>query len=161
MPGDGTAGQHLVDVHDHFRQELTQLRELLDQVRAGVAGAGAAREHLQTVALRANNWTFGSYCQAYCLGVTQHHSLEDAAMFPGLRVKESGLAGVLDRLAQEHLVIHDLLEAVDRALVTLATDPEAHEPVQAAVDLLTAALLSHFSYEERELIGPLSRFGFY
>jgi hypothetical protein len=33
--------------------------------------------------------------------------------------------------------------------------------VQAAVDALTEALLSHFGYEERELVGPLSRHGFY
>jgi hemerythrin-like domain-containing protein len=123
--------------------------------------AESARGRYLPAALRANNWTFGSFCQAYCLGVTQHHSLEDAAVFPNLRAKEPALAAVLDRLGHEHVVIHDLLESVDRALVGLARDPEAHDPVQAAVDLLAAALLSHFAYEERELVGPLSRLGFY
>ena len=33
--------------------------------------------------------------------------------------------------------------------------------VDAAVDALSSALLSHFAYEERELVGPLSRHGFY
>ena len=32
--------------------------------------------------------------------------------------------------------------------------------MQQAVDLLTDTLLSHLSYEERELIGPLARHGF-
>jgi hemerythrin-like domain-containing protein len=156
-----TAGRHLVEVHDHFRQELSQLRELLDQVSSGISGVGEARAHLQTMALRANNWTFGSFCQAYCLGVTQHHSLEDAAVFPNLRTREPGLAAVLDRLGHEHVVIHDLLESVDRALVTLVKDAQGLDPVRTAVDLLAAALLSHFEYEERELVGPLSRLGFY
>jgi hypothetical protein len=31
--------------------------------------------------------------------------------------------------------------------------------VQASLDLLTDTLLSHLAYEERELIGPLSRHG--
>jgi hypothetical protein len=32
--------------------------------------------------------------------------------------------------------------------------------VREAVDLLTDSLLSHLSYEERELIEPLSRYSF-
>ncbi len=33
--------------------------------------------------------------------------------------------------------------------------------MDAAVEALSSALLSHFAYEERELVGPLSRHGFY
>jgi hypothetical protein len=32
--------------------------------------------------------------------------------------------------------------------------------VRAAMDVLTDALLSHFAYEERELVEPLARFGY-
>jgi hypothetical protein len=35
------------------------------------------------------------------------------------------------------------------------------EELRAAVDLLTDAMSSHFSYEERELTEPLARLGFY
>lgn len=35
------------------------------------------------------------------------------------------------------------------------------ERLQGAVDLLTDVPLSHFSYEEHELVEPLARFGFY
>jgi hypothetical protein len=45
------------------------------------------------------------------------------------------------------------------ALVT--GEPGAIERVHAAVDLVTDAMASHFSYEERELIEPLARLGFY
>jgi hypothetical protein len=35
------------------------------------------------------------------------------------------------------------------------------ERLQAAIDLLTDALLSHLSYEQYELVEPLARLGFY
>ena len=31
-------GQHLIDIHDHLRQELAQVRDLIDQVEAGMLG---------------------------------------------------------------------------------------------------------------------------
>ena len=34
--------QHLVDIHDHLRTELTRIHGLLDDVRRGVLTAGAA-----------------------------------------------------------------------------------------------------------------------
>jgi hypothetical protein len=41
----------------------------------------------------------------------------------------------------------------------MVRDPAAISEVQAAVDLLTDALLSHLSYEERQLVEPLARLG--
>ena len=43
----------------------------------------------------------------------------------------------------------------------VAAEDEGIDHVNATMNLLTDALLSHFSYEERELIGPLARHGFY
>ena len=40
-------------------------------------------------------------------------------------------------------------------------DGDGVAQVRAAVDLLSDALLSHLSYEERELVEPLARLGFY
>jgi hypothetical protein len=48
---------------------------------------------------------------------------------------------------------------VDQALVGFVGRPERIDDLQAAVDLLTDSLLSHLSYEERQLAEPLSRFG--
>jgi hypothetical protein len=160
-PRGAAAGQHLVEVHDHYRQELTRLRDVLEQVRAGSLGAGAARSEINDMAVRANTWVLGSVCQSYCFALTQHHSMEDAGIFPHLSSEEDGLRGVIERLGDEHRAIHDLLEAVDRALVALVREPGELATVDAAVDALSAALLSHFAYEERELVGPLSRHGFY
>jgi hypothetical protein len=153
------SGQHLIDVHDHLRAELEQVRDLVEQVAAGTLGVGAARSHINTMTMRQNNWTLGTYCEAYCRLVTTHHSLEDASLFPQLRRADPALVPVVDRLQEEHTVIHDVLEGVDKALVALVDGSGDIDGLRAAVDLLDDTLLSHLSYEERELVEPLARLG--
>jgi alkanesulfonate monooxygenase SsuD/methylene tetrahydromethanopterin reductase-like flavin-dependent oxidoreductase (luciferase family)/hemerythrin-like domain-containing protein len=152
-------GQHLVDVHDHLRAELAALRDLVDQVAAGAVDIARARSVISTMTLRQNNWTLGTYCESYCRLVTTHHTLEDRGMFPQLRRADARLAPVIDRLEEEHHAIAGVIERVDRALVALVGAPGGPglADVRAAVDLLTDSLLSHLSYEERELVEPLSR----
>jgi hemerythrin-like domain-containing protein len=154
-------GQHLVDVHDHLRRELEQIRELIDQVRHGVERAAAARSAINEMTLRQNDWTLGAYCASYCRVLTEHHGLEDAAVFPHLRQQQPGLAPVIDRLEQEHVAIHEVLEGLDRALVSYIREPGDFTQVQHAVDVLTDGLLSHLSYEEHQIIEPLARHGFF
>ncbi|MFF0341862.1 LLM class flavin-dependent oxidoreductase [Kribbella sp. NPDC004875] len=153
------SGQHLIDVHDHLRAELEQVRDLVEQVAAGTLGVGAARSHINTMTMRQNNWTLGTYCESYCRLVTTHHSLEDASMFPHLRRADPALVPVVDRLQEEHKVIHDVLEGVDKALVALVDGSGSIDGLRSAVDLLDDTLLSHLSYEERELVEPLARLG--
>jgi alkanesulfonate monooxygenase SsuD/methylene tetrahydromethanopterin reductase-like flavin-dependent oxidoreductase (luciferase family)/hemerythrin-like domain-containing protein len=160
-PHERATGQHLVDVHDHLRQELSQIHELVDQVAAGSLSVSAARSGINEMTIRQNNWTLGTYCESYCRVVATHHTLEDQSVFPHLRRKDPRLGPVLDRLSQEHHVIHGVLDAVDRALVALVSQPDGMKELRAAVDQLTDALLSHLSYEERELVEPLSRYSFY
>jgi alkanesulfonate monooxygenase SsuD/methylene tetrahydromethanopterin reductase-like flavin-dependent oxidoreductase (luciferase family) len=161
-PDQQAAGRHLIDVHDHLRQELTQLRDLVAQVARGEAAAAAARSFITRMTIRQNTWTLGTFCESYCRVVTQHHTLEDRSVFPHLKRSDPALEAVIDRLEQEHVTIADILERVDQALVGLVSESgEGSEGVNRAIDLLTDALLSHFSYEERELIGPLAQHGFY
>ncbi|MBM0235027.1 hemerythrin domain-containing protein, partial [Micromonospora sp. STR1_7] len=152
-------GQHLVQVHDGLRGELAQIHELIEQVAAGEIDAGAARSQINTMTMRQNRWTLGAYCESYCRIVTTHHTIEDQALFPRLRRADPRLRPVIDRLEQEHHVIHDVLEGVDRALVAYVGAPDGLAELRAAVNLLTDALLSHLSYEERELVEPLARLG--
>jgi hypothetical protein len=155
------AGSHLLDVHDHYRREMAQIRDVLTQVREGTAGVGDARATLNAMTIRANNWTLGGICQAQCVSLTQHHTLEDSSIFSYLRTRQRDLTEVLDRLGEEHLAIHHLLEEIDAALVALVASPHDYSRITEAIDLLTDTLLSHFAYEERELIAPLARHGFY
>jgi len=154
---------HLVQIHDHLRSELTRLHGLVDEVRRGVVTAGEARSEVHAMSLRQNNWTLGAYCQSYCGFVNGHHSLEDASVFPHLRRAEPDAAPVLDRLSDEHVVIHGLLDRVDTTLVALVqgADGTALDAVEDSLQTLADRLLSHLAYEERELRGPLSRHGFY
>ncbi len=163
-----TIPQHLVDIHDHLRGELAQVRDVVDQVRRGQLGVGAARSEINTMTMRQNNWTLGAFCESYCRIVTGHHTLEDRSVFTHLRRSDPHLGAVLDRLSEEHHVIHDVLEQVDDALVGLVGAPSygadataALDELQRSLDLLTDTLLSHLAYEERELIAPLARYGFY
>ena len=150
-------GQALVQIHDHLRGELTQLRDLVDQVSHGNREIGEVRSLISTMTMRQNSWTLGTYCETYCRIVTVHHTIEDQRMFPGLREADPALGPVVDRLEEEHHAIAEVLERVDAALVGLVGAPERVGEVRAAVDLLTDTLLSHLSYEERELVEPLAR----
>lgn len=156
------AGRHLVDVHDGLRAELNRLRDLIEQVARGTTDPSTVRSYINRMTIRQNNWTLGTFCATYCRVLTGHHTLEDRSVFPHLKRSDEELAPVIERLEQEHEVIADLLERVDQALVALAAaEHDGIDRVQAIADLLTDALLSHFSYEERELIEPLARHGFY
>jgi alkanesulfonate monooxygenase SsuD/methylene tetrahydromethanopterin reductase-like flavin-dependent oxidoreductase (luciferase family) len=153
-------GKALIEVHDLLRSELSELRDILRQVRDGSMRAADARAALNEMALRQNDWTLGAFCARYCGVVTMHHSVEDASMFPHLARREPQLRPVIDRLTEEHLVIHDAIQEVDRALTEHMTRPENHDAIQSAIDYLTDALLSHLAYEEQELVEPLARLGF-
>ena len=153
-------GQHLIDVHDALRAELTELRSVVTRVRDGELTAGDARSTLNAMAMRQNDWTLGAFCTRYCRVVTQHHNLEDVAVFPHLKRADPELEPVIDRLTAEHHAIHDAIEAVDRALVDHINNPHDFDRLQEAIDALTDTLLSHLSYEEYELVEPLARVGF-
>jgi Hemerythrin HHE cation binding domain len=154
-------GRHLAQVHDHLRGELEQIHDLLRQVKQGAISIGRARAAINEMTMRQNNWTLGAYCASYCAIVTAHHGMEDSAIFPHLRDRDPKLAPVIDRLEAEHVVIHEVLQEIDRALVNLVTNPGDFTQIEEAVDTLTDTLVSHLAYEEREITEPLSRFGFY
>ena len=155
-------GRQLIEVHDALRAELDQIFDLIDQVAAGTMNAATARSQLNEMTMRQNNWTLGTYCESYCRLVTVHHTIEDRSLFPYLRHRDSRLGPVIERLQAEHRVIHDVLDGVDRALVTFisATDRDAAlANLHDAAGLLSDTLRSHLSYEERELVEPIARLG--
>jgi hemerythrin-like domain-containing protein len=127
-----------------------------------VRPAATARSFITRMTIRQNHWTLGTFCETYCRVVTQHHTLEDRSVFPHIQRNDPALAPVIERLEEEHETIAELIERVDRALVSLVSaESGGIDGVQRAVGILNDALLSHFSYEERELIEPLARLGFY
>jgi hypothetical protein len=157
-PPAGRAGsRQLIDIHDHLRSELARVRSMVREVADGTLAVAAARSEINTMTMRQNNWTLGAFCESYCRLVTMHHTAEDRMLYPQLRHGDPRLGPVLDRLTEEHHVIHDVLERVDAALVAMVADPARITDLSAAVDLLTDTLLSHLSYEEHELVEPMAR----
>jgi len=156
------AGQHLIDVHDGLRTQLERLRDLVAQVAAGHRDPAAARSFINRMTIRQNGWTLGAFCASYCRVVAGHHTLEDRSIFPHLRSRDADLTPVIDRLEAEHEVIADLIERVDQAMIgVINSDPDGMDKARAVMDLFSDALLSHLAYEERELVEPLARLGFY
>lgn len=149
--------RQLIGVHNHLREELTKIRGVVAQVADGVLDVGDARSEINAMTMRQNNWTMGAYCESYCRLVTIHHTLEDTSLYPQLRAGDARLGPVLDRLTEEHQVIHEVLERLDAALVATVAEPKRVVEVVEAVDLLTDTLLSHLSYEEHELVEPMAR----
>jgi alkanesulfonate monooxygenase SsuD/methylene tetrahydromethanopterin reductase-like flavin-dependent oxidoreductase (luciferase family) len=154
-------GNHLTVVHENLRIELEKILRVVDQVKTGAISIGHARSVFSEMTVRQANWDLGAYCASYCTRLTRHHGVEDASIFPHLRASEAGLAPVIDRLEQEHMIIHDVIEGIDRALVNLVRTDGDFTELQDAVDILNDALLSHLAYEEQQLSEPLGRFGFY
>ncbi len=147
----------LVSVHEHLRQEMQQVIGVLEQIAAGSLDPAAGRSAVNRMTMRQNYWSVGAFCATYCRILTLHHTIEDQRLFRDLRDEDVSLAPVLERLSEEHEVIADLLDRLDRALVEMVDHPGAVEPARAEAAVLSEALLSHLAYEEEQLLGPLGR----
>ncbi|MGW1465988.1 LLM class flavin-dependent oxidoreductase [Streptomyces sp. NPDC002308] len=157
--GGPEAARNLVAAHDQLRADLDRLRQVVRDVRDEARDPGEVRAEIQRLSLRQNVWTLGAFCASYCRVTTLHHTREDQDLFPHLRRADPRLGPVLDRLAEEHQAIQGVIDRLDRELVAHAGGQTDGKELEAVVDLLTDALLSHLAYEEAELIEPMARFG--
>jgi alkanesulfonate monooxygenase SsuD/methylene tetrahydromethanopterin reductase-like flavin-dependent oxidoreductase (luciferase family) len=156
----GRQGQAtLVAIHNHLRQELARLKEVLEEVAASRLSAAEARSYLNEMTMRQNYWTLGAFCAAYCRVVGTHHTIEDEHLFPDLKDRDASLAPVLERLRAEHEVIAGVLAQVDASLVRVVEDSSRIDESHAAVGRLGELLLDHLRYEEEQLLEPIGRLG--
>ena len=134
------------------------MQDLVAQVSRGHVDVGQARSMINTMTMRQNSWTLGTYCESYCRVVTTHHTIEDVNMFPRLVAADPALAPVVERLEREHHDVAAVLEDVDRALVAMvdSSTGDGVEQVRRAVGTLSDVLLAHLAYEESQLVGPLN-----
>jgi hemerythrin-like domain-containing protein len=168
-PAGAIRARTLVQVHQHLRAELDELRQAITSVVEGRSDPAAARSLINRMTMRQNFWSLGAFCAAYCRVLTIHHTIEDEHLFSTLRDRDQRLAPVLDRLSREHEVIAAVLDQVDAALAGLVagdhslTDSLTDSPkdrldrVSAQIERLSDALLSHLDYEEDQLLGPIGR----
>ena len=68
---------------------------------------------------------------------------------------------MIDRLEEEHHVIAGVLDEVDRALVAVVSEPDGLAAAARGRRPAVGHAGSHLSYEERQLVEPLARYGFY
>ena len=154
----GRASQEmLLAIHEHLRQELARLQDVIMEVREGRSTATEARSYLNTMTMRQNYWTLGAFCAAYCRVVSVHHAIEDQQLFRDLEDADTSLGSVIARLKREHEGIAEVLGEVDEALVAMVGDEQRLDETQTAVDHLSDALLAHLKYEEEQLLEPIGR----
>jgi hemerythrin-like domain-containing protein len=158
------AGRHgqaaLVGIHAHLRSEMAQVVRAVRAASTDARRAADVRALVNDLSMGVNYRELGSFCGRYCSVVDLHHRIEDAALFVDLGAADPELRPVLERLSAEHVVVHDALVELDRALVEMLTAEAAALPrVQDAVERLSAGLLDHLAYEEAELLPALGRLG--
>jgi Luciferase-like monooxygenase/Hemerythrin HHE cation binding domain len=154
----GRAGQQtLLAIHQHLRQELWKLVDVMTQVAEGQTSAAEARSYLNQMTMRQNYWTLGAFCAAYCRVVSVHHAIEDQHMFADLEAADRSLASVLERLREDHERIAAVLAEVDSALVAMIDGGDRLDGARGAVERLGELLLAHLQDEENQLLEPIGR----
>jgi hypothetical protein len=132
-------GQQLIEIHDALRSDLALVRPSLGE-----------RDVRLTPDVRL-------HCVTFCGAVGEHHTREDAGMFPALAAAHPELRATIDGLAEDHLAIHGILESLDALLAHAVPDDDAEgtDALRVEFDGLAAILESHLAWEERALVAAL------
>ncbi|MEQ1768801.1 MAG: hemerythrin domain-containing protein [Devosia sp.] len=162
-PSQRVAGEHLKEVHDHLRDNMTSIRSLMARAADGMASQQDVVAETAALTLVSNFRRFGNLCGQHCQIVNTHHSIEDAHLFPALASQSEGYRLVTERLEAEHRVVHELLVRQIDALNALARDPGAETFAEAReiYDALERVLLSHLGYEEDQIGDAIGYFGLF
>jgi iron-sulfur cluster repair protein YtfE (RIC family) len=160
-PEQRRRGRGLQLIHDYHLEHMNEVRRLMDDIATGEKSGAALRDAIASMPMLENYRLFGNLCGRECHLLSLHHSIENASMFPYLR--EAGgeeLRQVIDRLGQEHEIIHELLLALHATAVQAVQQPgaETFAALKAAFLALDRVVRSHFGYEQEELEEAL---GFY
>lgn len=132
--------RQLRDVHARLRDSLQIARDAIDD-----AGDDPASPRLAA--------DLRLFCTGFCAALDGHHRGEDAVMFPELLTLDPSLAGVLEQLTRDHTVLAQLLGSLQRA----ADDGGPGADLHRHLDGIEAIMETHFRYEEKRLLEPLSR----
>lgn len=159
-PAQREAGQHLVQIHNHLRENMQVLSRLIEQASRGAVSPAEVAAQTAGLAMVSNYRRFGSLCGQYCQFVDMHHSIEDQMIFPAIARRGEGFRKVAERLKAEHVVVHELLERLIVALEALARAPGAENFAAARTiyQALERVLLSHLGYEEDSIGDALGYF---
>lgn len=135
-------GDELIQIHQWLRDELAGLRSDVDR---HLDGRGERPRPLK------------AHCLAFCAALTRHHTGEDAGAFVVLAREHPELAPTIDKLVEDHRLIQELQENLERLLAGIPDEPDAAQAarVRAELDGLSAIVESHFRFEERRIVAAL------
>lgn len=154
-------GQRLALIHRLHLQQIAQVEAVMRAIDAGEAHPARAGEAMTGLQMGANYRLFGNLCGQECQFLTFHHTSEDEQIFPALMRGSEGLRKVVQRLAEEHGVIHALLERLEAEAITLLKEPEEenYRRLKETFAKLAATVRSHFGYEQSELEEAIGYYG--
>ena len=147
--------RELLYIHSHLRRDLQTVRRLAEQARDGLSPETILAE-IRNLETNSPLWQLKFGCMHYCRFVHAHHTIEDAALFPMVRKHDRSLSSVVDKLEEDHLVVHHITERIAEIAAEVASDASGvsrFKLVQALADLENH-LLGHLDFEEQSL-GPL------
>ena len=147
--------RELLAIHAHLRRDLQTVRRLAADARDGIAPETLVAE-IRTLETNSPLWRLQFGCLHYCRFAHLHHTIEDAALFPMVRKHDPSLGRVVDRLEEDHLVVHHITERIAAAAdrVAFEASGENQDQLVAALTELEEHLLAHLAFEE-ESLGPL------
>jgi iron-sulfur cluster repair protein YtfE (RIC family) len=155
------AGLHLAAIHRMHLRDMQRLTHMLEQVEQGAVSPEVFAQEVSNVELTHNMRMFGTMCGRECQVLTFHHDAEEHMIFPQLEQQNiQALSRVVERLKQEHLIVHELITRLETAAQALVQNPDEHNlaKTKATFAQLHTVVISHFGYEETELRQALGRF---
>ena len=155
------AGLHLAAIHRMHLRDMQRLTHMLEQVEQGAVSPEVFAQEVSNVELTHNMRMFGTMCGRECQVLTFHHDAEEHVIFPQLEQQNiQALSRVMERLKQEHLIVHELITRLETAAQALVQNPDEHNlaKTKATFAQLHTVVISHFAYEETELREALGRF---
>lgn len=147
-------GKRLALIHQMHLRELEWTRRVMQQIEAGEKQLAELGDAVSSLKIAENYKAFGSLCGQECQLLNFHHMAEEQVVFPALeRQGSDGLKQVVQRLREEHEVIHVLLEDLGSCAVAAVSraDAESFAELKQALEKLDRTVRSHFGYEEVEL----------
>ena len=159
---DRRRGRHLAMIHAMHIEELDRVGQVIAHIETGDAGDSELADALSGLSLADNYRLFGNLCGQECRMLTFHHTAEDRMLFPLLRDNTTdGLRLVVDKLMEEHEVVHALIEALSEATQAIYAQPgeTSYQGLKAAFANLDCAVRSHFGYEQTELEEAIGYYG--
>jgi hypothetical protein len=159
-PEQRRQGRRLAAIHAMHLRQISEVRRVLGEVAEGVRAVADLPGAVSSLTMIQNIRLSGSICGEECQMLTFHHTAEDQWIFPVLNGHNDGLTRVVERLAEEHLVIHALIERLETsaAEVMAAPTPMNFHTLKNSFDQLEAVVRSHFNYEQEELEEALGFF---